>query len=406
MRRGRVLRQLLIVSAAAILVWLLVRPAQPPVPQRVSAPATTAGNGRPPPAAASPAASLRSSADTAAFTHGAGSFNQRLRCTQARFFYKRVASPEVLALLCERRPLKVLQIEAPLARAGDPHAIALVGMLANGGRCDLLAPSPALGERRAKMLAIARDNGANPETLQRLDDLLGEQQQGPTAQELETCRQAAGVLGKVRPGVTQQVVDALGRSMRTLRGENELDVRIEYARKMRVSGDAEGAEDLAELLLQKDTPESQAEAMTLLREAATRSASAKTELARCLLKGCPTPAPDPTEARELLTEAAAEGDLLALMTLAGPADAGGADLDPGLAPAERYAWGQLLQRLHAEGCFGATDYSAWATFPSPPEHQPSSLLAMSPAEATAAQSRAAELLATQLDQTRALLGCD
>src|SRR2546428_134729 len=108
-------------------------------------------------------------------------------------------------------------------------------------------------------------------------------------------------------------------------------------------------------------PESQAEAMTLLREAAGTLPSAKSRLADCLLRGCPTPASDPTEARQLLRDAATAGDLSALMTLAGPTDATHADSDPSLPAPERYAWGQFLQRLSREGCFGAAQYSTWAT---------------------------------------------
>jgi len=293
-------------------------------------------------------------------------------------------------------------METPLAEAGDPHAIRVLGIVGNDGRCDLLAASRPAASRRPKALAVAEQNGATPQTLRRLDALLTEEEPGPSGEELEACRQAADVLAKLEPGLMQQLASALGRSAQALRGENELDVNIEYARKMLIPGDAEDQEDLAQLLLQKNTPDSQAEAVKLLRDAARSSPSAKTALARCLLKGCPTPAPAPAEARQLLTDAARAGDLLALMTLAGPADSRGADLDPNLPAPERYAWSEFLQRLHEEGCFGATDYFAWAIFRS----QDPSLLALSPVDAAAAQARAAALLAEQLDKTRALLGCD
>jgi len=293
-------------------------------------------------------------------------------------------------------------METPLAEAGDPHAIRVLGFVGNDGRCDLLAASRPAAARRSKALAIAEQNGATPQTLRRLDALLTEEEPGPSGEELEACRQAADVLAKLEPGLTQQLASALGRSAQALRGENELDVNIEYARKMLIPGDAEDQEDLAQLLLQKNTPDSQAEALKLLRDAAKSSPSAKTALARCLLKGCPTPAPDPAEARQLLTDAARAGDLLALMTLAGPADSRGADLDPNLPAPERYAWSEFLQRLHEEGCFGATEYFAWALFRS----QHPNLLALSPVDAAAAQARSAALLAAQLNKTRALLGCD
>jgi len=150
--------------------------------------------------------------------------------------------------------------------------------------------------------------------------------------------------------------------------------------------------------LQKGTPDSQAEAVTLLRDAADSSPSAKAALARCMLQGCPTPAPDSSGAHQLLVDAATSGDLFALMTLASPEH----DVYPDLPAPERYAWGEFLQRLHEEGCFGVTDYATWATVPS---RRPD-LTALSPADAALAQARAAELLGKPLDQTRTRLGCD
>jgi hypothetical protein len=47
-------------------------------------------------------------------------------------------------------------------------------------------------------------------------------------------------------------------------------------------------------------------------------------------------------------------------------------------------------------------FEVWTQSPQPV----SPLAAMSPADADAAQARARELLAVQLDQTRAQLGCD
>ncbi|HEY1874370.1 MAG TPA: hypothetical protein VGG67_08210, partial [Steroidobacteraceae bacterium] len=187
------------------------------------------------------------------------------------------------------------------------------------------------------MIALAQKNGATPQTVQRLDDLLSEEERGPTAEELEACRQSVEVLRKLQPGMIQQLTGVLGRSVQTLRGENELDVEIEYARKTLVRGDAEAEESLASFLLEKGTSESQAEALTLLEEAADSSPSAKTALARCMLEGCPTPAPDRSGARQLLVDAATAGDLLALTTLAGPADPDFHDSYPDLSASERYA---------------------------------------------------------------------
>jgi hypothetical protein len=153
--------------------------------------------------------------------------------------------------------------------------------------------------------------------------------------------------------------------------------------------------------LQKGTLDSQAEAVTLLENAAASSPSAKTRLALCLLDGCPTPARDRGGARQLLVEAATAGDLLALMTLAGPAHPESRDAYPDLPAPERYAWGWFLRRLQEEGCFGATLWSTWALgSPQTPD-----LRAMSPADAATAQARATELLGKPLSQTRALLGC-
>jgi TPR repeat protein len=187
-----------------------------------------------------------------------------------------------------------------------------------------------------------------------------------------------------------------------LKGENELDVQIEYDRKSLKPGSADGQLKLAKELLEKGTPGSQDEAMTLLTEAARTSVEAKAELARCLLKGCPTPAPDPTEARQLLTDAALAGNPFALSTLAGSTDPNFFDLDPTLPAPERYAWSRFQARLNPEGCFGSSLYVAWAMAPTPPPN----LLAMSPTDATAAEARAAQLLATQLSETRKLLRCD
>jgi hypothetical protein len=388
---------------AAVLLYVL-RPSPPPPVAERSPAAETTGQRLPPPGRTPPApAPAASPAEVARTDDPSGSFTRRLRCTQGRLFLGRTAPPEVLAALCDRKPLSALKTLVPLAEAGDLHAVKVLAFLAEGGSCDNYKPITAA--TREILVSLARTRGAAPETLHRLDDLLAEEQSGPTHDELEACRQSLGELKKLRSGFLRQFTDTLGRSEQTLRGENGLDVDIEFERKMLVHGDADGEEDLAMLLLQKGTPESQAEAMTLLREAAGTLPSAKGRLADCLLRGCPTPASDPTEARQLLRDAAAAGDLSALMTLAGPADPSHADSDPSLPAPERYAWGQFLQRLSREGCFGAAQYSTWATSGEAQERQ-SSLLAMSPADASAAQARAAALIGAQLDRTKQLLGCD
>ena len=114
---------------------------------------------------------------------------------------------------------------------------------------------------------------------------------------------------------------------------------------MLLAGDADGEASLATELLQKGSPASQREAMALLREAAKTLPFAKTELAECLLRGCPTPEPDPTEARQLLMDAAAAGDLAALRILAGPVYPNIPSVDPNVVAPERYAWSQFLEQL-------------------------------------------------------------
>jgi hypothetical protein len=346
MRRGWALALSLLILAGGALLWL--HSVHEPIAHRTSLTGIT----KRPRARTSSGSSLtappRESEDAARSAATAQTFNQRLRCTQTRLFLKRAMPPQELALLCARRPLAVLQIEAPLAQAGDPHAMEVLGIIGNGGRCDLLSVASTLPNHRANMLALAQKNGATRQTTQRLDDLLSEEQQGPTVEELEACRQSNEVFRKLQPGMLQQFVAVLGRSVQALRGEDELEVEIEYARKTLLRGDAEAEEALATLLLQKRTPDSQAEAVTLLRDAADSSPSAKPALARCMLQ---TPAPDRSGAHQLLVDAATSGDLFALMTLAEPASPE-YDLYPDLPAPERYAWGEFLQRLHSRGAYG------------------------------------------------------
>jgi hypothetical protein len=90
-----------------------------------------------------------------------------------------------------------------------------------------------------------------------------------------------------------------------------------------------------------------------------------------------------------------------LAILAGTADPG--LLDASLLPAsEQYAWIKFRQRLGEEGCLGTSEYLQSV---STPVVAPD-LVAMSPLESATAESRAAELVATQLDNTEALLACN
>jgi hypothetical protein len=331
------------------------------------------------------------------------SFSHRLRCTQYHQAFGHQLSPEVLSLLCDRKALDALKVLSSMAEAGDERALTGLALLGNvGGSCDALKPSPTFSNYADKTMKRARDNGATSQTLQRLSEVLTEEQAGPTLDELEACRQSALELKLLSPTVLKQFVSSLGRSFETLLGENEADVQIEYDRKMLMPGDADGQLRLADELLQKGTADSQAEALALLRQAASTSPSASTELAKCLLKGCPTPAPDSMEARQLLTDAALGGDLGALIMLSGATDPQFFDPASVLPASEQYAWSQFLQRLDEQGCFGTSRYLGWVNFPTPSP----SLMAMSPADSTAAEARAAELIATHLDQTREQLGCN
>ena len=266
----------------------------------------------------------------------------------------------------------------------------------------MLQPSATFERYKVSLLKRAHENGAASQIQQRLNDILTEEQRGPTADELEACRQSAIEFKRLFPGIIAQFASTLGRSVRTLLGENEADVQIEYDRKMLVPGDADGELKLAMELLQEGTTESQSEALTLLQEAAAASPAAKTQLAMFLLKGSSIAAPDPTRANELLTQAALAGDTVALLILAGPSDPAYPDRDPALPASERYAWGVFQQRLNEEGCFGSSQYVSWASFSSPTPN----LLAMSPADSVAAETRAAGLLGAPMVEARKFLGCD
>lgn len=400
MRRGwAIALSLLILAGAVTLLYLLVRCGQQTAGQRAAVAGDSRPAGLPAIAGSSMPAPLRARADVPRTADTARSFNLRVHCVQVRFLYGRLAPPDALTLLCEGKLSSALRILAPLAEAGDRHAIKVFFRMQI--ECHDWKPSPI--SNRTIMVALAQKNGASSETVRRLDDLLAEEERGPTADELEGCRQIETETRKLQPAVVRQFTDTLGREVTMGRGPAALEVQIEYDRKMLIRGDADGEQRLAEELLEKRTPDSQAEAMTLLRDAAGSLPLAKTTLATCLLNGCPTPAPDPTEARQLLMDAALAGDLRALQFLAGPDHPSISPyVDPNLPASERYAWGQFLQRLNQEGCFGPSAYVTWAILPgSAPEP-----LAMSPAESAAAQARAAALLAEQLDETRALLGCE
>jgi hypothetical protein len=330
-------------------------------------------------------------------------FVRRLRCANYRPWLGRNVPPAALALLCDRRPLEALQVLIPLAQSGDEHAMIALAFIGNFGMsCDQLKPSATYGRFKTVMTDRARQIGANAQTRRRLEAVLNEQMDGPTQEDLEACRQGADEFQKLTPGLIAQFVGILGRSLQTLLGESEADVQIEYDRKTLVAGDAEGQLKLANGLLKQATPASQAEALDLLRQAAVTLPSAKTALADCLLKGCPTPATDPTEARTLLTDAASSGDKFALLILAGPIGPEYHDWYPSLPQPERYAWAQYLRKLNEDGCFGTSDYVSWATLV---DTRPR-LSDMMSADASAAQTRTAALFASQLDATEKLLQCN
>jgi hypothetical protein len=331
------------------------------------------------------------------------SFSYRLRCSQRRQVFGHLLSPDVLSLLCDRRPLDAVKVLSLRAEAGDERAEAALALLGNvGSSCDAQRPSPTFSNYAAMMMKRARENGARSQTLQRLNEVLADEQTGPTADELEACRQSADQFKKSLPALLEQFASTLGRSIETLRGESEADVQIEYDRKTLVAGDADGELKLASELLQKGTADGQLEALALLRQAASTSAAAKTELAKCMLRGCPNPEPNPTGTLQLLMDAALAGDLLALTMLSGATDPQFFDAASILPASEQYAWSQFRQRLIEEGCFGASEYVSWASLPSPTPN----LMAMSPVDSTAAETRAHNLVATHLDKTRAVLGCN
>lgn len=344
---------------------------------------------------------LRRDAPASALTSEAPrSFGERVRCTQYRRWVGQRLPRDVAKLLCDRRPLDAVRLLTSMAEAGEPRARLALAVLGHvGASCEVQKLSPAAA---ATMMRRAEEQGATGETAQRLGEVLAAEQAGPGPDDLEACRQSAAAFKRLWPAMLEEVASALGRPIKTLRGENAADVEIEYERKMLVPGDVEGEYQLALALLQKRTADSEAEAAALLRQAAQTLPGAKSELAKCLLKGCPTPVSDPAEAHQLLADAALAGDPAALGMLSGATDPKYFEPSSIMSVAEQYAWSQFRRRLNEEGCFGTSDFIAWTAFP----QETPNLLAMSPLDSAAAQARAAALLASDLGPTRALLGCD
>ena len=353
--------------------------------------------------AASPTGAANSSAAAAPRGEPSRSFSHRLRCADIHRVLGNSLDSKAVQLWCDRKALQALKIFSSMAEAGDKHALTALMLLGHvGGSCDALRPSPTFSRFSAVTIERARQNGMAGEALQRVRDVLADEQAGPTEEELEACRESAAEFNRLAPAMIDQFASIVGRSIEKLRGEKDIDIQIEYDRKSLVAGDADGQLNLAVELLQKGTPASQDEALALLRESAKASPAAKTHLAICYLQGCPTPAADAREAVQLLTEAALGGDSLALLLISGDARTKIFDAESVLPVSERYAWSTFRRRLNEEGCFGTSDYLGWVNMPSPAPD----LLAMSPYESAAAEARAAALLADQLDKTRAILGCN
>ena len=331
------------------------------------------------------------------------SFSRRLRCTGYRRIFGHALDAKAVQLLCDRKPLEALKILSSMAEAGDKHAMTALAVLGHvGGSCNALQPSPTFAQFRVTTMERAEKNGMTGDALDRLREVLSEEQAGPTIEELQACHQSAAEFNRLSPTMLEQFVSTVGQSIEKLRGRSGADVQIVYDRQSLVAGDADGQLNLALELLARGSHDNQDEALGLLREAAKFSPSAKTQSAICFLNGCPIPAPDPREAVQLLTDAALSGDALALRMMSGDVGPAFFDAETIVPASERYAWSTFRQRLNEEGCFGPADYLSWVNFPTPPP----SLLAMSPYESSAAKARAAALLAAQLDRTRVILECN
>src|SRR3984893_3697207 len=122
MRRSRTIALVsLALLAAAVLLYLLRHSPPRSIAERSPAAGATV-QPLPPPGRTPPApAPAGAPAEVARTDAPSGTFTRRLRCTQGRFFLGRTAPPEVLAALCDRKPLSALKILVPLAEAGDLH---------------------------------------------------------------------------------------------------------------------------------------------------------------------------------------------------------------------------------------------------------------------------------------------
>jgi hypothetical protein len=235
MRRGRAIAlSLLVLAGAVTLLYLLMRSGPQSAVQRAALAGDSRRAGLPAIAGSSMSAPLRGQADVPRTADTAHSFNHRVHCVQVRLLYGRLAPPDALAPLCEGKLSSALKILAPLAEAGDRHAIKVLFRMQI--ECHDWKPSPI--SNRPLMVALAQKNGASSETVQRLDDLLAEEEHGPTADELEGCRQIATETMKLEPAVARQFTDTLGREVTMGRGPAAREVQIEYDRKMLIRGDA------------------------------------------------------------------------------------------------------------------------------------------------------------------------
>src|SRR6185369_8949353 len=103
---------LLALVCLAVLVYLLARPQRSFQTQAQAQPAAQAAvpHRREQSATSSAEPAPREQASALAAIVDPGSFNRRLRCTQYRSLYGSRVSPQVLSLLCERRPLEAVKI--------------------------------------------------------------------------------------------------------------------------------------------------------------------------------------------------------------------------------------------------------------------------------------------------------
>ena len=170
MRLAGALAVLLLVAVVASLELWPSRPApQPAIQRRAATPAATTPMRPVAPVVPAPTTDNQHSA---AVPDAPGAFSRRLRCVDARTVYRGLASADVLALLCGGKPLDALQVEMPLAEAGDLHAVLFVAAFATEGPCGPV-PSASFARHRANDIERAQASGAGPEALRRLDDVRG-----------------------------------------------------------------------------------------------------------------------------------------------------------------------------------------------------------------------------------------